>query len=1336
MKIDKSAKKQIIRGCLGFVLFIVGITACSNSPTKTLSPATATKSPGPTSYQFVLEKSLGRGIVEAADWAPDGSSFALATSVGIDIYDAQTLELTKSLETGQWSESITYSPNSKHLAIAAADGTIQVWDLASQKLIHKLAPIGIHPTYAAPPVLVFGRDGQTLISSLYQTLYLWDLATGELRDFFPGYVDGIQSLVLSPDGNYLIVTGRRQIYVRNVSTRDLLYLPIELQDEIVGLFLEQNGTRFATVSSQFLFGTPSTGPSYESKIRSWDLLTGKMLDEHLATRSNIRITDVNSEQNQIILGEENGINIWDISTNKVVFSIQGQTPWLKSITVNPQGTKLLLVSPIYTQGYVQLWDLTSRQRIKTFDEYSLAPAEAFFSPDEKLIVIASTHAGIQVRQAHDGKLLYFLNGSAPLAFSPDGQVIAFTSLEVNNRVLLANTETGAPLPDASFPCPGVKAIAFHPDGNTIAFGGGKCGLQLYDVRTWKLVSSRSQVEGNEYLYFDQLFFSSDGKKLFLGGYEPKILDVQSGKTIKSLGTGYMASALPSPNGRYLALGGVGEYGKNKKVEIWDATSAQMAFRIDTRQTDIYKMAFSPDGRLLVTAGQGMELWDLWSGGPLAKLETSEDSPAGITFAADGHTLMTFGKDGRIRRWRIEPDPQMTLHPRPTPTTMPTLAVTPTVAAVELASVAELGRGYSSTIYRSADGKFAAFVEEDQLKWFDAVSHKQLGAVKVGNLFGEVVFSPDTKFAIVNSYDGTQIIDLEKQSIVGQVPGGTGYLFGFTFTRDSHFMAYTNGSSTTGGPYFSIGLWDLVKQQNAFDGYDYFRTLLDDRYHIMSAPAISPDGNLVAAGHSDKRVYVWDLHTGKSVWTLEGHAEEVTAVDFSPNGKMLASGSRDGTIRLWDPATGEFIRALTGFTDDIEDIHFSPDGRSLKVSMEDQPEQRVVLDTGKIKSIPIPPATVDPLEAQQYQKGFSKNIGNIYSQVLFSSDGSKLALVNQSVLLWDVATKKLVAYLDNSAGGGIRGAAFNSEGTLLAAATDDDRVLVWDIQTGKRVFQQKSAFLFGATVVAAVGDSEPGLARGGDHLAEQGLAFSPDSDRLAFGNNSAIEIWDVRKSEKVAEFSTPEGSYPTQFSFSEDGRRLYVILNRNQKAQIWDIVSGKLISQIELTDVDPNAYTAIALSAPLFARNNADDQGNSWIELWNLDEEKFIKINVPSAQNEALRFSPDGSLLAARVAGVEREGGTAVYFWKTTTGELIYQAGFDANKLAISSDNRLLAVGLDGRAKIYDLQPVDALSLQVHKELTPVSTTPTPVSFAWPKTTPAPLPTHPYQPTQPKRVHRM
>ncbi len=1110
MKIDKSAKKQMIRGCLGLALFIVSTAGCSNVATKTPSPATATKSSKPTSYQFVLEKSLGRGIVEAADWAPDGSSFALATSVQVDIYDARTFEIVATLDTKQWTKVIAYSSDTRLLAAGSEDGAIQIWDVASRELVHKLIPSEKYLFDWRDPVLAFSRDSQRLVSAFDQTLYLWDVNTGELLDSFPGHMDGIYEVAISPDGKIVIAAGSSTLHVRDVSTRELLYPPIPLQGYIEGILFDQDPGRFKTVNYDWKSNHKTGTSDYTTKIQTWDLASGSMLEEQLATHTQISLVDDVPAQKQIALGRDGEISIWDVSRNKVISHLQGKTSRLASIAVSPDGKNLITVGEDWGNGLVQVWDLPSQNAIKTFDQYNLSPAHVAFSPDEKFVAISGKDYITEVREVRSGRLLHSYSGGGPVAFSPDSKTMAFATDQMDAMVMLADIETGETSPVFKFSCRGLEGIAFAPDGKTLAFGGSNyggagCDVQLRDVQTGKLVLNLNQVEGNEYLASHQPIFSPDGKRIILGGYRPRVLDVKTGKTLREMETFPSSKVAVSPDGRYLLVSGMGNYTEKEKLQVWDVAANRVAFNISTLQNqyDLSNLIFSPDGRILAIVGKTVELWDLWHGKPLAELKPSSDPPIGLMLSTHGRTLVTLEKNGTIQHWSIQPALQLASDSQVAPTALPTLTATPVLPTVELKQVAELGKGPSSPISYSSDGRLAAFVEENQLKWFDARNLKQLGSVEVEDAYGPVLFSPDSKTVVVRGF-GAQVIDLDEQAIVGRLFGGNGGTSGYTFSSDSRFLAYRDDDHTTGGPYYQIRLWDVAERKEAFDEYEYFPTLLEERYHTMSAPAISPDAKLVAAGHSDKRVYIWDLHTGESYLTLEGHAESVTAVDFSSNGRILASASLDGTVRLWDPRTGKLNRVLTGFADAIYDMCFSADGHSLEVYYSEGEAQTVSLNTGKIDPMPTIEDTPDPLEMQQYQRGFSEN-GSIFSQVLFSPDRKVMALAGQNILLWDVSTEKLLTFLDNSAGGMIRGIAFNAEGTLLAVTTDNDDVIVWDVQSGKQLFHQKSKFLFGDTIVAGVGDPGPGLARGGSTLAEQGLAFSPADDLLAFGNDNAIEI---------------------------------------------------------------------------------------------------------------------------------------------------------------------------------------------------------------------------------------
>src|ERR1041385_3975555 len=77
-------------------------------------------------------------------------------------------------------------------------------------------------------------------------------------------------------------------------------------------------------------------------------------------------------------------------------------------------------------------------------------------------------------------------------------------------------------------------------------------------------------------------------------------------------------------------------------------------------------------------------------------------------------------------------------------------------------------------------------------------------------------------------------------------------------------------------------------------------------------AFTPDGKVlaVAGGNSeDFLIRLWDVASGQSLGTLNGHTGIVWSLAFSPDGQMLASVSSDKTAKVWDWRTGTLLKSL-------------------------------------------------------------------------------------------------------------------------------------------------------------------------------------------------------------------------------------------------------------------------------------------------------------------------------------------------------------------------------------------------------------------------------------------
>lgn len=68
--------------------------------------------------------------------------------------------------------------------------------------------------------------------------------------------------------------------------------------------------------------------------------------------------------------------------------------------------------------------------------------------------------------------------------------------------------------------------------------------------------------------------------------------------------------------------------------------------------------------------------------------------------------------------------------------------------------------------------------------------------------------------------------------------------------------------------------------------------------------------------------VWDMRTGRSSMTLEGHMKDILGLDWSPNGYHLASASADNTVKIWDVRTLRNLYTISAHQSLVSDVKYS------------------------------------------------------------------------------------------------------------------------------------------------------------------------------------------------------------------------------------------------------------------------------------------------------------------------------------------------------------------------------------------------------------------------------
>lgn len=141
--------------------------------------------------------------------------------------------------------------------------------------------------------------------------------------------------------------------------------------------------------------------------------------------------------------------------------------------------------------------------------------------------------------------------------------------------------------------------------------------------------------------------------------------------------------------------------------------------------------------------------------------------------------------------------------------------------------------------------------------------------------------------------------------------GTGIFRAAVPLKDGHTILASDGSS--------ISRWSVNNghvENVPLDGnFDHLAGL--------QSVCISPNGRLVATAASDRTVIIWQAESGKILWgPLEGHTDDIFALNFSPNSKMVVSGSDDRKVWIWSAETGNSICGpMEGHTAHVRGVCF-------------------------------------------------------------------------------------------------------------------------------------------------------------------------------------------------------------------------------------------------------------------------------------------------------------------------------------------------------------------------------------------------------------------------------
>ena len=486
---------------------------------------------------------LGKGMLGQIQFSPDGSKFAVSTSIGIWLHDPQTGK-----ELG-----LLQRPNIRYpyaFAFSPAGNTIA---------------IGI-------------REKKKSSGSTRHTVELWNATTGKGKEMSVGHLHRVKSIAFSPDGNYVASVGGFSNTDRlwNAETGESITVKRMHAKGVNLVLFSLDGPTFATVghvNAAYLWDgktgnhkTTLTGHtkqvsciayspdseiiatgSYDGTIRLWNATTGNHNTTLTSNKDDVRTVTFSPDGETIVSGKGSGdIELWDIRTMNLKSTFTGHTKSINAVAYSPDGRTIATASRDKT---VRLWDAATGKP-KTILTGYMQISTAAYAPDGKSIVTGSRDGNVQLWNAKSSELKNTFTGYGRITrvvYSPDAKTIAVASPYYTVAFLL-DAQTGKRkaslkhfglideifnvIQDREYD---MTALVYSPDAKTIVTGldcytHEKGAVYLWNAKTGKRKRTLFKGVGG----VSNVVFSEDGKRIIATGDWQKKTRVWDAKTGKEL----------------------------------------------------------------------------------------------------------------------------------------------------------------------------------------------------------------------------------------------------------------------------------------------------------------------------------------------------------------------------------------------------------------------------------------------------------------------------------------------------------------------------------------------------------------------------------------------------------------------------------------------------------------------------------------------------------------------------------------------------------------------------------------------------------------------------------
>lgn len=606
---------------------------------------------------------------------------------------------------------------------------------------------------------------------------------------------------------------------------------------------------------------------------------------------------------------------------------------------------------------------------------------------------------------------------------------------------------------------------------------------------------------------------------------------------------------------------------DKTVRFWNGATGESVkvFELDSRVTDI---EMDPKNTILVAGREDgvLSIFDLkllseaytytFSGGPITS----------VKFQPNGEWVGIAFRSGYSRIWKVR---------NPSP---------------------EIGPTHNGEIFNlvfSPNGKLMVTVSEDSTARISrAETGRQTHVLLHNDWVEDVAFGPDSTWFVTASDD----------KLVRVFDAGSG-AEKLRMNHDSYVQAVA--VSPDGNWIASTGYDRSVRIWDSHSGALMLEASLDG---IGLTLEFSRDGQRIIAGDHEGNLTIWDLSSLEKRSGYIMFPEFINMAEFDPTGGWMLFNTddrilwriyKDDLLSIKDGTRGEPTYTFKGLTSLIK---ISPDSKWVAASEYSETDaSRAILfnletkveyplqhnsDINGLAFSPDNDFLATTAEDDLNLHIWSVETGEQRGEFMFDDPLLTLAYhpanpilaigFTGKSILWDTASDKEIATLPNQAGE-IRSVVFNKTGSLLATASLNGSIFVWDMNTLDtsnpmpiHKFQQ------------------------GTRIEITALDFSPTLPWLASaGSDGFVYLWDLESGQEVTRL--PHGDKVSGIDFSPDGSLLATVSRKT--VQFW---AATMFTAI------PNSALTEAACSRLIRNLNSDE----WASFFPNNDYKVLCLNLP------------------------------------------------------------------------------------------------------------------------------